>query len=72
MSSSIQISRASTVNDVLRDYPATASVFNFFGIDTCCGGGATVSQAAETEGINAGAVVAALRNAARQSLVQPA
>jgi iron-sulfur cluster repair protein YtfE (RIC family) len=35
-----------TVDAVLRALPGTAAVFNAFGIDTCCGGGATLDEAA--------------------------
>lgn len=72
MPSSNRIGRTSTVNDVIRDYPATASIFNFFGIDTCCGGRLTIAEAADNESVDPGVLVAALRNSARHSLPQPA
>ena len=35
-----------TVNDVVRQYPASISIFNEYGIDTCCGGGVALAVAA--------------------------
>lgn len=44
------VSRESTVNDVLLRYPATVAVFNKFGIDACCGGEASIADAAQRDG----------------------
>ncbi|MBX6332706.1 MAG: DUF542 domain-containing protein [Gemmatimonadaceae bacterium] len=49
-----------TVNETVARYPATAAVFNRFGIDTCCGGGVPIALAAAREGIDSGALLAAL------------
>ena len=35
-----------TVNDVLVQHPEAVSVFNEFGIDACCGGDASLEEAA--------------------------
>jgi iron-sulfur cluster repair protein YtfE (RIC family) len=40
------IDPTTSVNDVLRLYPAAVSVLNHCGIDTCCGGAAPLSTAA--------------------------
>ena len=40
-----------TVNDVLRAAPGAGTVFNCFGIDTCCGGGLPLEAAAEAAGV---------------------
>jgi iron-sulfur cluster repair protein YtfE (RIC family) len=53
-----------TVEQVLLEYPATAAVFNSFGIDLCCGGGASLSAAAEHEGIDLRDLLGALERAA--------
>jgi iron-sulfur cluster repair protein YtfE (RIC family) len=53
-----------TVEQILLSYPATAVVFNSFGIDVCCGGGAVLSVAAEHEGIDLQLLLAALERAA--------
>jgi len=49
-----------SVNEVIRRYPATVAVFNQFGIDACCGGAEAVAQAALRDGTDPAAVVAAL------------
>jgi regulator of cell morphogenesis and NO signaling len=58
------IDPTTTVNDVLRAYPATVGVFNAFGIDACCGGAATLADAAARDGAELDALLGALRYAA--------
>ncbi|MFQ5585840.1 MAG: DUF542 domain-containing protein [Thermodesulfobacteriota bacterium] len=41
-----RISKDDIVNDIIRLYPNTIGVFNEFQIDSCCGGAATVEEAA--------------------------
>ena len=55
-----------TVNEVLREFPATLAVLNRYGVDTCCGGGAALPVAAAAAGISLEEFVAALEAAARQ------
>ena len=40
------IDAATSVNELLRLYPVSAHVLNAFGIDTCCGGALTLTEAA--------------------------
>ena len=56
----LTIDPASTVNEVLVQYPATVSVFNAFGIDACCGGDAPLDEAARRDGADVNALIAAL------------
>jgi iron-sulfur cluster repair protein YtfE (RIC family) len=49
-----------TVNDVLVQHPEAVSVFNEFGIDACCGGDASLEEAAQRDGTNVQALIAAL------------
>ncbi len=49
-----------TVNEVIRLWPATVTVFNHFGIDACCGGAVPVRAAALRDGADPDAVAAAL------------
>ena len=56
-----------TVNEVLRQYPATLPVFNQYRVDACCGGGATLAVAAAAAGIAVEDLVAALEAATRQA-----
>ncbi len=64
MQSTSQIDIVSTVNEILARYPATIAVFNRFGIDSCCGGGVPIADAARRDGVDFDALLAALREAA--------
>ena len=55
------LNAASTVNDTLRQYPVTTAVFNRFGIDACCGGAASISEAATRDGADSQELLNALR-----------
>ena len=57
------IDARSTVNDIVARYPSTLPVFNAFGIDSCCGGGLAVSEAAARHGIPLNALRSALESA---------
>jgi regulator of cell morphogenesis and NO signaling len=57
-------SRALTVNETIARFPATMAVFNRFGIDTCCGGGVTIEEAARRDGLDLDALLDALAAAA--------
>lgn len=63
MQSTSQIDIVSTVNELVARYPATIAVFNRFGIDSCCGGGAPIADAARRDGADFDALLAALREA---------
>ncbi|HVS59314.1 MAG TPA: DUF542 domain-containing protein [Gemmatimonadaceae bacterium] len=63
MQSTSQIDIVSTVNELIARYPATIAVFNRFGIDSCCGGGAPIADAARRDGADFDALLAALREA---------
>ena len=52
-----------TVNETMARWPATMAVFNRCGVDSCCGGGASVEDAARRDGVDARALCAALRDA---------
>jgi len=64
MQNETTIDPTASVNDVISRYPATISVFNKFGLDTCCGGGAPIVDAARRDGADLGALLAELRKAA--------
>ena len=51
------------VDDALVRYPHTAIVFNAFGIDTCCGGGRSLAEAAQDDGVKVEVLLSALRDA---------
>ena len=50
-----------TINELVTRFPKTIEVFNRFGLDTCCGGGVTVAEAARRDGVDEADVVADLR-----------
>lgn len=54
---------ALSVNTILAQFPATAGVFNAFGIDLCCGASLSVKDAARAHRIEESALCAALRDA---------
>jgi len=57
------IDPAWTINELLRGEPASAPVLNAFGVDTCCGGGDTIAEAAAGAGLDAAELIAALTDA---------
>ncbi|HEX6040007.1 DUF542 domain-containing protein [Longimicrobium sp.] len=60
------IADTATVNEVIRLHPATVGVFNDFGIDACCGGAATLRDAAARDGADAEQLLSALNRAASE------
>lgn len=64
MQNETTIEPTASVNDVISRFPATIPVFNKFGLDTCCGGGAPIADAARRDGADLGALLAELRKAA--------
>jgi iron-sulfur cluster repair protein YtfE (RIC family) len=56
----------SIVNDTLQIHPGTTGVFNAFGIDACCGGAASIAEAAQRDNADVTELLAALNAAAAQ------
>jgi iron-sulfur cluster repair protein YtfE (RIC family) len=52
-----------TVNEVIRIFPETVTVFNAFGVDSCCGGDASLEEAALDAGADRSELISALRTA---------
>lgn len=52
-----------SVNEMVARHPETMPVFNRFGLDTCCGGGAPIAEAARRDGAKLGDLVEALEGA---------
>jgi iron-sulfur cluster repair protein YtfE (RIC family) len=50
-----------TVNDAVARHPRTVAIFNEFGIDACCGGAATIEEAARRDGADPDALAEAVR-----------
>jgi regulator of cell morphogenesis and NO signaling len=54
-----------TLNDAIRLHPETVAVFNEFGLDACCGGAATIAEAAARDGAPLDELLRALEGVAR-------
>ena len=50
-----------TVRQTMAQYPETKAVFAQFGVDTCCGSGVPILDAAHRDGADVDALLAALR-----------
>jgi iron-sulfur cluster repair protein YtfE (RIC family) len=58
------MSPETTVNAMIARHPRTIVVFNEYGIDSCCGGDATIADAARELGMAPEVLLRALRMAA--------
>ena len=67
MSDVIQLNPSLTINEIVARHPETIAVFNRFGMDTCCGGGVSVEEAARRDGLDLDQILAALRGATEQA-----
>jgi iron-sulfur cluster repair protein YtfE (RIC family) len=52
-----------TIKEIVARFPETIPVFRRFGLDTCCGGGVRIEEAAQRDGLDAADVLAAVRQA---------
>ena len=53
-----------SVNATVQRFPSTVAVFNEYGVDACCGGAATLREAALDAGVALDQLVEALETAA--------
>ncbi len=63
MNQTLSVDQELSVNEVMKRYPATMGIFNRFGIDTCCGGNASVTEAARRDGVDLDSLLEAIRDA---------
>ncbi len=63
MNQTLSIDQELSVNEAMKRYPATMEIFNRFGIDTCCGGNASVTEAARRDGVDLDSLLEAIRDA---------
>jgi regulator of cell morphogenesis and NO signaling len=54
------IDTKTTVNEVIQMYPESVAVFNQLGIDACCGGDASIAEAASRDGVDLGLLLTRL------------
>jgi regulator of cell morphogenesis and NO signaling len=66
-----RVDEARSVNELLRDHPETAVVFNAFGIDACCGGARSLRDAAADDGADLAILLGTLERTIHQSRVRP-
>jgi regulator of cell morphogenesis and NO signaling len=64
---SVKIDPAWTVHELVHFRPETAVVLRSYGIDTCCGGTRTLTEAAKVSGLDAAALVQALEQVSSDS-----
>lgn len=58
------------INDVIKKYPGTISVFNRFRVDSCCGGGQSIAKTAAADGVAIEALLSALNEAVGSSVAK--
>ncbi len=58
------ITKDMIINDVIKKYPKTITVFSNFKVDSCCGGGVSIEKTAGVSGINLDALLQALNKVA--------
>ncbi len=58
------IDPTSTIDAVIAHHPSSITVLNAFGIDTCCGGGDSLADAAAHARVDVATLVAALERVA--------
>ena len=56
------ITKDMIINDVIKKYPKTITVFKNYKVDACCGGGFSIEKTAGMGGINMDALIKALNN----------
>ena len=58
------ITKDIVINDVIKKYPKTITVFSNFKVDSCCGGGFSIEKTAGMSGIDMDALLKALNKVA--------
>lgn len=58
------ITKDMVINDVIKKYPKTITIFSNFKVDSCCGGGSSIEKTAGVSGINLDALLQALNKVA--------
>lgn len=58
----LEITKNTTINEIVRAYPNTLAVFKEFQVDSCCGGGDTLAQACQKGGQDLEELMETLKN----------
>lgn len=64
----LELDCAQSVNDIITRHPTTIAVFNRFGLDTCCGGSLSVTDAAHANGVDPEILCSALHEVLQPQL----
>ncbi len=64
MQTDMPVNSDTTVNGTIARCPEAIAVLNRFGIDTCCGGGMSISDAARAQGLDPSILLEAIRQTA--------
>lgn len=59
-----KITEDMAVNDVIQAYPKTIGIFTLYNVDSCCGGAASISEAARRDGAEIEGLLKALNEIA--------
>lgn len=57
----MELTKETTINELLRAYPQTAGLLNQYNLDTCCGGGNSLAVEASHVGVDLDRLLAELR-----------
>ena len=58
------ITKDMVINDVIKKYPKTITIFSKYKVDSCCGGGFSIEKTAGMSGVDMAALLNALNKAA--------
>lgn len=58
------ITKDMIINDVIKKYPKTLTVFTKFKVDSCCGGGVSIEKTAGMSGVDIDSLLQALNKVA--------
>jgi Regulator of cell morphogenesis and NO signaling len=61
MQTNLTLDASWTINETIAQFPETITLFNAFGIDTCCGGDETIEAAARNSETELDALLGRLR-----------
>lgn len=61
------ITKNMIINDVIKKYPKTITVFSKFKVDSCCGGAASIEKTAGMSGVDINPLLAELNKVASES-----
>ncbi len=61
------ITKNMIINDVIKKYPKTITVFSKFKVDSCCGGAASIEKTAGMSGVDINPLLKELNKVASES-----